>query len=178
MSIIDLRKFVSSENQKFRCKSVYDDIQADFTCSIFHRVTPGLSKRDIDVVKRVANLNAELTEWLQHYGSVELFCDTKSDASAYYIAHPSQWSELQRELFGWFEGLTDSQVEEFIPSWVGEAIVLGEKRSSGNYYLLRTDDKNQSKVYEFEHDGFKFVEVADSFAVFCLLYTSPSPRDS
>ena len=163
MSIGDLQKFLSSKSHKFRCKSPDDEVQADFSCSVFHRVTPRLSESDIDVVKGVVNLSAEHIEWLRQYGSLELFCDTKSDASAYYIAHPSQWPELQVELFSWFESLTDSDAEEFIPDWVGEAIVVGEKTTSGNYYLLRTDEKDQSKVYEFERDGFEFIEVADSF---------------
>ena len=43
----------------------------------------------------------------------------------------------------------------------GVAVVIGEVPQSGNYYLYVTKGDNQGKVFQFEHDGFEFIEMGN-----------------
>lgn len=53
-----------------------------------------------------------------------------------------------------------------LPEWLGDAVVLGEIPSSGNCFLYVYKGEQQGKVFEFEHDGFEFIEAGKDIATF------------
>ena len=44
--------------------------------------------------------------------------------------------------------------------------VIGEVPNSGNYFMVPLCGEDIGKVFEFEHDGFEFIEAGTSFSDF------------
>lgn len=105
----------------------------------------------------------------QFYGTYEqltMYIDERTGEAAYYLASPSQWSELEGDFKPWLDGLEDDEVAEFLPTWIDDCIVVGEIPQSGNYLLIPTSGPDAGKVFEFEHDGFEFIELGKSLPDF------------
>jgi hypothetical protein len=117
-----------------------------------------------------------LQEFYSTFGSLELYCDPESGESAYYIGTQAQWTELARYFESWLEGLDEDELAECVPAWVKESIVVGEIPSSGNYLLIPTSGADAGKVFEFEHDGFEFIEQGTSLPSFVLRTLLPDVR--
>lgn len=49
-----------------------------------------------------------------------------------------------------------------MPNWINSYLVVGEIPRSGNYLLVPTTGPDAGKVFEFEHDGFEFIELGAS----------------
>lgn len=159
MGIDMLNVLLARKNQHFICTAAGQESYDSFTARITHKTTEGLSKEYIEnLEKRIGHQN-QLFELLSHYSSVRLYCDTLSDDSAFYIAHPDEWSSLEEGFKIWIEDLSEEERDELLPQWFEEAIVIGEIPFSGNYYLYPVKGEFQGKIFEFEHDGFEFIEV-------------------
>ena len=133
---------------------------------ISHEVTEALTSYEIKQLEDMIGYQEQLFDLFRSYGSVRLFCDANSGDSAYYIAHPDEWGELYQDFKVWLEELEDSEYNELVPSWVGDAVVIGEIPSSGNCILFLTKGSGKGKVFEFEHDGFQFIEVGKNLVTF------------
>ena len=53
-----------------------------------------------------------------------------------------------------------------MPAWIDSFVVVGEVPNSGNYFLVPLEGDDRGKVFEFEHDGFEFIERGSTFAGF------------
>lgn len=159
MNLQKLTSLLDTNNQKFLCSSTSNESQ-EFTAHIFHEVTPPLNTPQIEELKNAVGDIGQLFELFGSYSSVRLYCDSMSDTSAYYIAHPNDWSELASEMNEWLSDLTEEEESEILEDWTENALVIGEIPSSGNYFLLATDGEQKGKIYSFEHDGFEFIEIA------------------
>jgi hypothetical protein len=72
-----------------------------------------------------------------------------------------------RELFEpWITDLPEDEVDELLPEWIKDCVVIGEVPNSGNYFLVPLSGAERGKVFEFEHDGFEFIESGSDLADF------------
>jgi hypothetical protein len=105
-----------------------------------------------------------LQEFYATYEHLVMYVDEHSGDAAYLIASPSQWQELDSQFRPWLE----SMEEDDLPAWISDCIVVGEIPRSGNYLLLPAVGPDAGKVFEFEHDGFEFLELGASLPAFVL----------
>lgn len=156
-----LQILLSRKNQRFICTHAgRKDDDHIFTAQITHEVTDGLSQEDIDILDQQIGHQEQLFFVLSAFGSVRLYCDTLSGGSAFYLAHPSEWKSLENDFRMWLDDIDDDERAELLPDWLDNAVVIGEIPSSGNYFLFPVTGKHLGKVFEFEHDGFEFIEVS------------------
>lgn len=95
-----------------------------------------------------------------------MYLDEQSGDAAYFVASPSQWSELDSYFRPWLDGLDEDEAADYLPTWIEDCIVVGEIPQSGNYLLVPTSGPDAGKVFEFEHDGFEFLELGASLPDF------------
>ncbi len=50
---------------------------------------------------------------------------------------------------------------EILPDWIDTCLVIGETPHSGNYILVVTKGPAAGRVFEFDHDGYEFIDQAD-----------------
>ncbi|MFN3712019.1 MAG: hypothetical protein ACK4SX_00015 [Alcanivoracaceae bacterium] len=162
-----LQTLLSRRNQRFTCTAAGRQNDAfTFTARITHEVTGGLSQEDIDELEIQIGHQDQLFAVLSTFGSIRLYCDTLSDDSAFYLAHPYEWESLENNFRLWLDDLDDDERAELLPDWLEDAVVIGEIPSSGNYFLFPIAGDHQGKVFEFEHDGFEFIEAGTNLYSF------------
>ena len=105
-----------------------------------------------------------LREFYSTYEDLLMYVDEQSNDAAYLIASPSLWSELDSQFRPWLEALEEDE----LPEWIDDCIVVGEIPRSGNYLLLPASGPEEGKVFEFEHDGYEFLELGTSLPDFVL----------
>ncbi|WP_075186540.1 SMI1/KNR4 family protein [Teredinibacter haidensis] len=169
----ELSVLLERKNQRFICSSLSEVAGGEdkFIANIEHEVSPPVDECLLENAINIVGGQCEFIDFFKKFGSIRLFCDSKSDSSAFYIAHPNEWSELKGELMSWFDGLSVSEYEGLIPDWAKNAIVFGEIPNSSNYYLYRVDSLECGAIYEFVHDGFEFVKIENTFNEF-IVYLS------
>ena len=164
-----LRDLLARKNQRFICSaagSFASEDSCNFTALITHEVTDPLTVGQLKELEDSIGYHSQLFTLFSNYGSVRLYCDTLSDNSAFYLANPSEWNDLFSEFNLWIEELDDKEKKELLPKWIDSAIVIGEIPNSGNYYLFPIRGIEEGKIFEFEHDGFEFIEVAKDLEAF------------
>ncbi len=178
MDLTKLKEFLARENQRFICHDTgWPEPGPDrYIAYIEHRSTPPVDDATLKLIQTQYQSLDQLIEFYSEIGSLQLYCDTNSEDSAFYIAHPAEWDELAIMLNLWFESLSEEETMELIPDWVPDSVVFGEIPGSGNYLLMPSTGKEAGKVIEFEHDGFEFVEEAKDLSSF--LENVISPTDS
>ena len=115
-------------------------------------------------------------EFYGTYENLTMYIDQKSGDAAYFIASPSQWHELNDEFRPWLEMVDEDEVEECLPSWIKDYIVVGMIPQSGNYLLVPASGSDIGKVFEFEHDGFEFLEIGSNLVDFVTRTLDLDPR--
>ena len=138
---------------------------------IGHEVSPPLDEDSLSELAAQLGNVPELLEFYRHWGSVRLYCDTVfkppvGHASAFYIAPPEAWAELKDDFERWTDNLDDDERQDLLPAWIDSFVVVGEVPNSGNYFLVPLEGDDRGKVFEFEHDGFEFIERGSTFAGF------------
>ena len=106
----------------------------------------------------------DLREFYSTFGSILFYQDARSGDAGKYIAPTSAWPELREYFSDWLDDLDDDEREEILPEWLETALVIGETPQSGNYILVATQGREAGYVFEFDHDGFEFVEEAHSIS--------------
>ncbi len=156
------------KNQRFVCTDTgWPEPGPDRHVALLrHEVDPALDDQSLAELRKQLGDLPELIEFYRRYGSARLYCDTIGHASAFFIASPESWPELREGFEGWLEGLDEEEKEELLPNWIADYVVVGEVPNSGNYFLLPLEGPDRGKVFEFEHDGFEFIESAANFAAF------------
>lgn len=144
------------------------------TALIEHDVGPPVDSATLESVAEQTGGLPEIIEFYRRHGYARLYRDTiptvyKGDpihASAYYIAPPAAWSELREYFECWLDDLSEEEAAEALPSWLESYVVIGEVPNSGNYFLVPLVGPDRGKVFEFEHDGFEFIERGTTLASF------------
>ena len=154
MALGKLNELIKRKKQRFICSPAGVQAQERST----HEVTPPLTSDQLEELETQIGYHDQLLSLLSTYGSVRLFCDTLSDESAFYLAHPNEWNDLSQDFNIWLDNLDESERKDLLPEWLEDALVIGEVPSSGNYYLFPLSGNERGKVFEFEHDGFEFIE--------------------
>jgi len=166
MNLNAIRDFVTREHPRFLCEA---DGGQTYVAQLEHRITAP-TESDLDAIPAP---QAQLKALYSQFGSLRLYCDTRSTSCAFYLAKPSEWSQLKQEFMGWIKMLgTDDRHQ--LPDWIESCITFGEIPETGNYLLLPTEGNDSGKVYLFEHDGFVFQEEARDLASFMDSVTTPN----
>lgn len=175
------------KNQRFIC------IDTDWpqpgperhTAYIEHDVDSPVGSATLQSVIDQTGSLPEIVEFYRRFGYARLYRDTIQTAyagfdpfyaSAYYIAPPDAWPELRECFECWLDDLSKEEAAELLPSWMESYVVIGEVPNSGNYFLVPLVGPDRGKVFEFEHDGFEFVERGTTFA--CFLDSVSTVNDS
>lgn len=107
-----------------------------------------------------------LRDFYSTFGQLMLYVEEESGDAAYFLASPAQWGELDFDFRPWLEGIDASEGDDYLPEWISDCIVVGEIPRSGNYLLVPSSGTEAGKVFEFEHDGFEFIEMGTSLPDF------------
>lgn len=117
-----------------------------------------------------------LQPFYQTYEHLTLYVDEATGEAAYHIASPSQWAALDNDFRPWLDDLDEDERADYLPPWIDDCIVVGEIPRTGNYLLVPASGSDAGKVYEFEHDGFEFIELGTSLSDFVLRALDPDAR--
>lgn len=150
MKLFDLESAVRQHAGEFVCERIHDTTQTK-TVRFTHVLTPPIGSGDIPEVGRLRDV-------YDTFGSILFYYDEKSGDAGKYIAARSEWAELHGHFSEWIEHLDDDERSEILPDWIDGCLVIGETPHSGNYILVPTSGPDSGRVFEFEHDGFEFIE--------------------
>ena len=178
MDLTKLKAFLARENQRFICHDTgWPEPGPDrFVAYIEHRSTPPVDEVTLKSIKEHYGNLDQLVEFYSEIGSLRLYCDTNSVESAFYIAQPGEWAQLAGMLNSWLESLNEEEARELIPEWIPDSIVFGEIPESGNYLIMPCTGEDTGKIFEFEHDGFEFLEEAKDLSSFIDKVISPTDK--
>ena len=164
-----LSELVKGHSGEFRCRGISDETRSKVVpfrhLAIAPRLTEALPKLP------------ELSAFYEEFGSLVLYYEPESEECAFYIAPPDHWKELECRFRMWLEGMTDEEMAGSVPPWVNDCLVVGSLPGTGNYLLIPSAGEDRGKVFEFEHDGFEFIELADSLPSFIRRCLEPTPTD-
>lgn len=155
-------------------ESLRSDVQShigQFTCSEIHCAENTKTVRfrhdgsPPDPGVDVPNVHG-LRDFYDTFAQLTLYLEEESGDAAFLIASPSQWSELDSNFRPWLEGVGEDEADDYLPVWIKDCLVVGEVPRSGNYLLVPTAGADAGKVFEFEHDGFEFIELGQSLPDF------------
>lgn len=162
-----LNDLLQRKSQRFICRDGWPEPSPPVhIVAIEHKVGPRIAEDVLSTLEEQLDIPPQLTEFYSRFGYVRLYSQVDSDESAYYIASPDEWDELNDSFFDWIEDFSEDEKEELLPDWISEYIVIGEIPASGNYLLMPLTGDHKGRVFEFEHDGFEFIERGRDFADF------------
>jgi hypothetical protein len=149
-----LRASVQSHSGQFMCSEIHNEKNIR-TVNFRHIGVPP------DSSLSVPNIQG-LQDFFETYAELTLYFEEQSGEAAYFIASPLQWEELENDFRPWLNGIEEGEIEDYLPNWVNNCLVVGEIPRSGNYLLVPISGSEEGKVFEFEHDGFEFIELGAS----------------
>jgi len=164
-----LEDAVKSHSGEFICRGIIDENNSR-TFHFRHLADPPEESVSLPSVPG-------LEEFYRTFGALLLYFNEESQESAFYIAAPAQWEALDGQFRMWLEGLDEEEMEEYVPAWVPDCIVVGSIPRSGNYLLVPSDGPECGKIFEFEHDGFEFIKLAESLPSFVEGALVPTSRE-
>jgi len=93
LELKSLKTLLERKNQRFVCTPAGNrtDGGSEFTVAIRHEVTAPLNDDELEQVSGQMGRKDQLLDVFSQYGSIRLYCDTLSNQSACYIAHPKEW---------------------------------------------------------------------------------------
>lgn len=115
---------------------------------------------------------AMLKEFYETFGSLTLYFHKESGDAAFYIANPDEWDRILESFRNWMEDVVDDD-PEWLPYWVDDCLAIGEIPQSGNYLLVPANGEKAGHIFEFEHDGYEFIEHASNLQEFVTRMLSP-----
>lgn len=117
-----------------------------------------------------------LREFYKTFGSVLFYHDEKSGDAARRLAPTTEWEYLDAAFSDWIDDLNDEEREDTLPDWIGSCLVIGEAPHSGNYILVATKEPAKGRIFEFDHDGFEFTEVANNVIDYAKKLLKPDAK--
>lgn len=166
MKLLNLEKLVDAHNGKFICQKIHDESKTK-TVTFKHVYDHPIDESTLEDLKNQFGSIGKLVDFYETFGSLEMYVDSVSGDSALYIGNPSQWEELEGYFAPWIEDLDDEEMD-YLPDWIDNRLTIGEIPSSGNYILMPISGEKAGFVFEFEHDGFEFIELAENIEAFIV----------
>jgi len=96
------------------------------------------------------------------------FFDTISGEGEIEIASPDQWDSLQALFIDWLGILSQDEIDDILPGWTYNCLVIGVILKSGNYLLMPKAGDKKACIFEFEHEGFAIIEHAPNIVEFIV----------
>lgn len=156
--LTDLAAAVAAHTGTFDCVEIHKESNKK-RVTFQHRSSPPNTDSTVPAIPG-------LGDFYGTFDALAMYVDEESGDSAYYIASPTQWAELDERFRPWLDGLEPEEATDYVPRWVEDCLVVGEIPRSGNYLLVPTSGPEAGMVYEFEHDGFEFFKLAKSLPEF------------
>jgi hypothetical protein len=167
MQLSALKREVDDHSGVFHCQRLHD-AKSTKQVEFRHLYDPPQSWEDLPDIPKLA-------DFYDTFSNLLLYHDPKSDEAAFYIASPDQWQALDEQFRPWLEIAEDE--EDALPPWIDDCIVIGEIPATGNYLLMPLSGEQRGGVFEFEHDGFEFIERAPDIEAFVRRALAPSAPD-
>lgn len=169
MKLENLQKAIESHTGTFHCVRLHDSALTKEVVFRHEFDAPIPLPKNLQVDK--------LADFFETFSRLVLYHDPISDDAAFVIVSPDQWASLDSEFRPWLECVDENDEEQadLLPSWIGDCLVFGEVPRSGNYLLMPLSGEKRGFVYEFEHDGFEFIEYASDIEQFVYRFLDPSP---
>ena len=159
MHLPDLYHAVTAHRGEFTCERINHQPQQTKTVHFAHTVTPPGDNAGLPAVGRLA-------EFYGTFGSILFYVDAVTGDGAKHIAQPDEWASLHNDFNDWIEHLDDEERAEILPEWIAHCTAIGESPRTGNYILMVLEGDEAGKVFEFDHDGFEFIERADDLVAY------------
>lgn len=154
----ELAKKLHAHTGTFLCEEIHTPAHTK-QVRFAHLVTPPQPAAEVPNV-------GDLRAFYAHFGRIVFYHDSLSGDSGRVLAPVTAWPELRDSLWDWFYPLDDEARAEILPPWIDGACVIGETPQSGNYLLVPTEGPEAGRVFEFDHDGYAFVQQADSLEAY------------
>lgn len=152
MKLHELDLLVGHHSGEFICEQLSDKLQT--------KIVPFKHRREPPIISEQIPELGKLRDFYETFGSLQLYVDEMSGDTAIAIANPEQWEALSDDFGGWLDDLDEDEKQELLPAWIDDCRVIGELPHSGNYLLMPMAGEKAGFVFEFEHDGFEFIERA------------------
>jgi hypothetical protein len=165
MKLSQLETAVLEHSGEFLCERIHDKTSTKIV-RFSHIVVPPGGHADLPAV-------GKLGDFYETFGSVLFYYDDQSGDAGKHIAHPSRWADLHDAFGAWIEDLPEAELDEWVPAWVGTCLVIGETPESANYILVPTEGPEAGRVFEFDHDGLEFVDVAEDVVEYVKKLLNP-----
>lgn len=165
MKLLDLEKKIVNHSGVFLCSRIHD--KSETKIFPFEHVC-GRPSRQYSLMQ-IGGLN----DFYETFDSLHLFFDKVSGEAAIELASPEQWDSLQAEFSNWLDILSQDEKDDILPLWAYNCLVIGEIPNSGNYLLMPKDGDKKGYLFEFEHDGFEFIEHAPNIVEFIIKSLNP-----
>ena len=165
MKLEKLEETVKNHTGIFNCVQIHDEKNTK-TVSFQHDHASPIFSEEIPVF-------GKLRDFYETFGSLLLYSCTKSDEAAAYIGAPDEWESLRAGFNDWTDGLCEEERRDYLPEWVNTCIVVGEIPRTGNYLLMATNGAETGHIFEFEHDGFEFIEHAQDIEEYVYKMLKP-----
>ena len=169
MKLEKLEALVQSHSGEFVCEQVN---KREVT-----KIVPFKHLYDTPIASSVVPKVGKLQEFYATFSALLLYFDEKSKDAAIYIANPDQWESLRQNFSVWLESLSEDEKNDMLPKWIGSYHVIGQIPRSGNYILIPAKGKKAGYVFEFEHDGFEFIELAKDIEEYISKMLPPNEQD-
>lgn len=169
MKLVELEEAVSNHSGVFLCTGRGGDKSITKTINFEHNFESPFSLADVPDT-------GMLKEFYSTFSSLTLYHHKESEDAAFYIASPEQWDSLLEDFSVWVDDLDEEEEEELLPEWIDNFITIGEISYSGNYLLVPIAGEVSGHVFEFEHDGFEFIDLAPNIHDFILSSLKPDSR--
>lgn len=166
MTFTQLEQAVGQHAGAFRCRQ-RSNPSIIKTVPFRHLVTSPVAPVDLPSVGR-------LDEFYGHFGSIVFYHDDVSGEAARHLVHPADFAQTHADFWDWMEALDEGEMDDFVPSWVTTCLAIGAIPRSGNYILMAMDGPDAGKVFEFDHDGYEFIERASDIVAYVQQLLQPS----
>jgi hypothetical protein len=180
--------FCRRPHQRFVCSAAGEENGPRFTANIEHHLGKPAGAAAITALnKRLGTLATLYEPFFKAANGAVLYADTLSESAGVSMAAIEDWDELTREWKAWHEGQTyydpeaeddDSDDDELpLPTWMKNAVAIGEAPQSGNYFVLALDGDERGNIYYCDHETLQPEFYASSMNEFLarLIWCDP-PR--
>lgn len=187
MDLEALNTLLTTPGQALNCKGftgVWPDlVEHRISLPIYHEATQGLDEKEKELLASQVFDASQIIEFYESFGSLRLYIgeaegEIIGHPSAFYLAHPDEWSDLKENVYEWLSDLSNEEIaqyDDFPPDWINDFIAFGEIPNSGNYLVMPTRGAEAGKIFEFEHDGLEFVERATDIQGLLDWIAMPAP---
>lgn len=165
MKLSELKSRVESHTGVFLCTQLATE-EREKTIPFFHSYEN--PKEDVSELEIPG-----FREFYETFERLVLYQVPNIKEAAFYIASPRDWARLDKEFRIWISDLSAEEERDLLPHWIHHSTAIGEIPRSGNYLITPLTGQKSGHIFEFEHDGFEFVELASGLEQFVRVALRP-----